>query len=63
ELAQIVAAVTGFVGEIKTDPTKPDGTPRKLLDVTRLRSLGWEPRIGLREGIADTYRWYLENEA
>ncbi len=62
ELAQIVADVTGFAGEIRTDPTKPDGTPRKLLDVTRLRSLGWEPRIGLREGIADTYRWYLENE-
>lgn len=63
ELAQIVAKVTGFSGEIRTDPTKPDGTPRKLLDVGRLRSLGWEPRVSLEDGIADTYRWYVENHA
>ena len=44
------------------DTSKPDGSPRKLLDVSRLRDLGWEPKISLRDGIADTYRWFLENE-
>lgn len=61
ELAEIVADVVGFRGEIKTDPSKPDGTPRKLMDASKLRDLGWTPRIGLREGIESTYRWYLEN--
>lgn len=63
ELAQIIARVTGFDGTIRTDPRKPDGTPRKLLDVSRLRSLGWEPRISLEDGIADTYRWFVDNAA
>lgn len=63
ELAEIVARVTGFEGQILTDSTKPDGTPRKVLDVTRLQSLGWEPRIGLEDGIAATYRWYVDNVA
>ena len=60
ELAQMVAEVTGFGGAISCDPSKPDGTPRKLLDVGRLREMGWEAKIGLREGIEDTYRWYLQ---
>ena len=50
-------------GEVVWDTSKPDGTPRKLLDVSRLRALGWEPQIGLREGIASTYAWYLANAA
>ena len=60
ELAATIAAVVGYEGEIVWDTAKPDGTPRKLLDVSRLRALGWAPRISLRDGIADTYRWYLE---
>lgn len=60
ELAETVADVVGYDGRIVQDTTKPDGTPRKLLDISRLRSLGWEPTIGLRDGIASTYRWYLE---
>src|SRR5271165_1236935 len=59
ELAEIVRGVVGFEGRIGYDKTKPDGTPRKLLDVSRLRALGWAPKIGLREGIAGTYAWYL----
>ena len=58
ELAEIVADAVGYDGEIRQDPSKPDGTPRKLLDVTRLTALGWRPRIGLREGVADTVAWY-----
>ncbi|WP_313025642.1 GDP-L-fucose synthase [Mobilicoccus sp.] len=61
ELAEIVADITGFEGEIVQDTSKPDGTPRKLLDVSRIRSLGWESRIRLREGIESTYRWYVDN--
>lgn len=59
DLAALVAEVVGFEGSIVWDSSKPDGTPRKLLDVTRLRGLGWEPTIGLREGIVATYEWYL----
>jgi len=62
ELAEMVRDVTGYVGKIINDKSKPDGTPRKLLDVTRLRSLGWEATVELKTGIAETYRWYLENE-
>ncbi len=58
EVADLVADVVGFTGRILTDPGRPDGTPRKLLDVSRLRALGWEPRIGLREGIDTTWQWY-----
>jgi GDP-L-fucose synthase len=57
ELARIVAGVTDFSGEIALDTSRPDGTPRKLLDVGRLTALGWQARIGLEEGIASTYRW------
>lgn len=62
-LAQLIAEVVGFTGEIVTDPGKPDGTPRKLMDGSKLRDMGWRPKVGLREGIAETYRWYLENAA
>lgn len=61
ELANLVADVIGFKGRITTDPSKPDGTFRKLMDVSRLRDMGWQARIGLREGIESTYRWYLDN--
>ncbi len=61
ELAELVRSVAGFEGRIVYDDTKPDGTPRKLLDVGRLQGLGWRPKIGLRDGIAQTYRWYREN--
>ena len=63
ELAQIVAGITGFRGRIATDPSKPDGTMRKLMDVTRLADMGWRARIGLQDGIEETYRWFLENTA
>ena len=63
ELASTIADVVGYTGQVDWDSSKPDGTPRKLLDVSRLHALGWEPRIGLREGIASTYEWYLANGA
>jgi GDP-L-fucose synthase len=63
DLARLVAGVVGFQGEIVRDTTKPDGTPRKLLDVSKLKGLGWSPRIGLEDGIAATYRWFLDNRA
>ncbi|UWQ86106.1 GDP-L-fucose synthase [Leisingera caerulea] len=59
ELAQLVAEVTGFKGEILTDPSKPDGTPRKLMDVSRLKRLGWQASIGLEDGARGTYDWFL----
>ena len=59
EIAEIVKRTVGFTGEIETDPTKPDGTPRKLLDVSLLRSQGWSSRIPFEKGIADTYESYL----
>ncbi|MCC7097552.1 MAG: GDP-L-fucose synthase [Thermomonas sp.] len=61
ELAQLVARVVGFEGAIDTDPSKPDGTPRKLLDVSRIHGLGWRARIGLEEGVRSTYAWYLQH--
>ena len=60
ELAELVADVVGYRGDLHFDTSKPDGTPRKLLDVSRIRALGWEPRIGLHEGITETYRWYRQ---
>jgi GDP-L-fucose synthase len=63
ELMVLVANVVGFDGEIVCDLDKPDGTPRKLLNIDRLRSLGWAPRISLRDGIAATYQWFRENSA
>lgn len=61
ELAHVVSDVVGFQGEIELDRSKPDGTPRKLMDSSKLRALGWGPRIGLREGIAATYDWYVSS--
>ncbi|PYK06999.1 MAG: GDP-fucose synthetase [Verrucomicrobia bacterium] len=63
ELAELICDVVGFDGELAWDTTKPDGTPRKLLDVTRLHGLGWQATIPLREGIAQTYDWFLKNLA
>jgi GDP-L-fucose synthase len=63
DLAGIVADTVGFTGAIALDRSKPDGTPRKLMDSSKLRALGWSPKIGLRDGIAATYRWYRENVA
>lgn len=61
DLARLVADVVGFEGKILTDSSKPDGTPRKLLDVARLQELGWSASIGLREGVRETYEWFLAN--
>jgi len=61
ELAEKVAATVGFTGSLKFDPAMPDGTPRKLMDVARMKSLGWNPRIGLDEGIRGVYAWYLQH--
>ena len=63
ELARLVARVVGFDGAIEHDLTKPDGTPRKLLDVSRIEALGWKAKIGLEEGIRSTYAWYCANAA
>jgi GDP-L-fucose synthase len=63
ELAELVCDVVGFEGELSWDKTKPDGTPRKLLDVSKLRGLGWTPTIKLRDGIVQTYDWFLKNVA
>jgi GDP-L-fucose synthase len=61
ELALTIKSVVGYSGEIVFDTSKPDGTPRKLLDVTRLESLGWEAKVDLKAGIEKTYAWYLDN--
>ena len=61
DLALLMRDVVGFEGELSFDASKPDGTPRKLMDVARINDLGWRAQIGLREGIASTYEWFLEN--
>src|SRR5436305_1631790 len=61
ELAELICEVLGFDGELAWDTSKPDGTPRKLLDVSKLRALGWKPAISLRDGIARTYQWFRAN--
>ena len=63
ELAELVAELAGFNGELAWDTTKPDGTPRKVLDVSKAKALGWEPKISLREGIASTIAWYKDATA
>lgn len=63
ELARIVAGVVGYEGDIATDPTKPDGAPRKLMDVARLAGMGWTARIDLAAGLQETYRWFLDHQA
>jgi GDP-L-fucose synthase len=60
EIAQYIKDVVGFTGEIIWDTSKPDGTPRKLLDISKLKTLGFEPEFNLKEGVAKTYRWFLE---
>ena len=62
ELAETIADVTGFKGKIENDPSKPEGTMRKLMDVGRLDKMGWRAHIGLRQGIEETYKWFLENQ-
>jgi GDP-L-fucose synthase len=63
ELARRIAAVVGFTGDIITDASKPDGAPRKLLDIGKLTGLGWHPKIGLEEGLANTYQWFVSRLA
>jgi GDP-L-fucose synthase len=63
DLAELVRAVVGYEGEVVWDSSKPDGTPRKLMDVSRLRGLGWAPAVSLEDGLRRTYEWYLENRA
>jgi len=62
DLAELICRIVGYKGRLVFDASKPDGTPRKLLDVSRLRSLGWRPRINLEEGIAQAYQWFLKQE-
>jgi GDP-L-fucose synthase len=62
ELAETIADVVGFSGDIDWDTTKPNGTPRKVLNVNKIKELGWEPKIGLRDGIKKTYEWYKKND-
>ncbi|MGM7050401.1 GDP-L-fucose synthase [Escherichia fergusonii] len=61
EMAETMASVVGYQGKIVFDATKPDGTPRKLMDVTRLKNLGWQYRYNLHEGLSLTYKWFIEN--
>lgn len=62
ELAETISRVTGFKGSLKFDPSKPDGTPRKLMNVTRMNKLGWSAKITLEAGLRSTYLWYLQNK-
>jgi len=62
ELAETMAKVTGFSGNLVFDSTKPDGAPRKLLDVSRLTALGWKAQIPLEEGLRETYAWFLSHQ-
>ena len=63
ELAELIQSIVGFQGKIEYDTTKPDGTPRKLLDVTKIKEMGWQASTGLHEGLEKTYQWFLENLA
>jgi GDP-L-fucose synthase len=62
ELADLIKDIVGFKGGIQYDRSKPDGTPRKLLDVSKLQALGWRPKISLKQGTERTYAWYVEEE-
>jgi len=62
ELAETIARVTGFTGALRFDTSKPDGTPRKLMDVSRLKSLGWQAGITLEDGLSDAYQWFVEHQ-
>ena len=61
ELAERVRDVVGYQGELEWDSSRPDGTPRKLMDTERIRTMGWEPRVGLSDGLKETYQWFLDN--
>jgi GDP-L-fucose synthase len=61
ELAQMVENITGYSCRVVTDATKPDGAPRKLMEVTRLKSIGWQAKIALEDGVSETYSWFLQN--
>jgi GDP-L-fucose synthase len=61
QLAALIARTVGYTGGLRFDPAKPDGTPRKLLDISKLQSLGWVPRIRLAAGVAATYEWFLQH--
>ena len=63
ELTETIVDVVGYAGEVEWDTSKPNGTPRKLLNVDKIHKLGWKHKIGLREGIVSTYKWYLENKS
>lgn len=63
QLAELMAEVVGFQGQIVFDASKPDGTPRKLLDISRLKSLGWQPQISLPEGLKSTYEWFVQHQS
>jgi GDP-L-fucose synthase len=62
ELAELIQKITGFEGNIEWDSSKPDGTPRKLLEVSRISALGWKAQISLEDGIRSTYEWYKANQ-
>jgi GDP-L-fucose synthase len=62
KLAETIARVTSFTGRLRFDGSKPDGTPRKLLDVSRLKALGWQAGIGLEDGLRETYTWFVANQ-
>jgi GDP-L-fucose synthase len=62
ELAETIMEAVGYEGDLAFDPSKPDGTLRKLLDVSRMQVLGWQARVALKEGIEKTYAWFLENQ-
>jgi GDP-L-fucose synthase len=61
ELAKLITEIVGFKGAIRTDTTRPDGTPARLMSTAKLTGLGWQSRIGLKDGITETYRWFLAN--
>lgn len=63
ELAELIARIVGVKGKLRFDSAMPDGMPRKLVDSTRLLAMGWRPRIGLEQGLRQTYDWYLNNVA
>jgi GDP-L-fucose synthase len=62
ELAETIAKVVGYLGDLKLDDSKPDGSPRKLMDISLLRRLGWESKGSLEEGLKQTYEWFLANQ-
>ena len=62
KLTELISIIVGYRGEIRWDTSKPNGTPRKVLNVDKIKSLGWSPKIGIRQGIYDTYEWYKQNE-